>query len=97
MPCAVYLLRTFVHWNGFVPLLMHSWCWCRYDRTIDEDRALIADANTPVRQKVACRMLVCEKEILHDALDALMELPFGPTSSKMESPLDATNQYLKLQ
>jgi hypothetical protein len=67
------------------------------DRTIEEDKALIGDSTTPVRQKVACRMLVCEKEILHDALDALMELPFAPTESQLLSPLDVTNKHVKLE
>lgn len=69
---------------------------CRYDRTIDEDKVLIQDPNTPVRQKVACRMLVCEKEILHSALDDLMSLPYTPSESDMSTPLDVDNELLKL-
>lgn len=69
---------------------------CRYDRTIDEDKELVQDPKTPVRQKVACRMLVCEKEILHDALDALMGLPNVPIESDMSTPLDVDNEFLKL-
>lgn len=70
---------------------------CRYDRTIDEDKVLIDDPNTPVRQKVACRMLVCEKEILHGALDALMALPNTPSASDMLTPLDVDNEVLQLK
>lgn len=70
---------------------------CRYDRTIDEDKALAQDPSTPVRQQVACRMLVCEKEILHEALDALMELPNVPLESEMATPIVVDNEYLRLE
>lgn len=42
-------------------------------------------------------MLVCEKEILHDALDALMELPNVPVESEMSTPLNVDNEFLKLE
>lgn len=71
--------------------------WCRYERNIEEDKALIANPDTPVRQKVACRMLVCEKEILHAALDEVTSLPHAPRESEMMSHLDANNSFIKLQ
>lgn len=58
---------------------------------------LIANADTPVRQKVACRMLVCEKEILHAALDEVMALPHAPRESEMVSRLDANSSFVRLE
>jgi hypothetical protein len=70
---------------------------CRYDRAIDEDRALIEDNDTPVRHKVACRLLVCEKEMLHDVLDDVVALPFAPKISNFALAVDGASKCVKLQ
>lgn len=42
-------------------------------------------------------MLVCEKEILHAALDEVMALPNAPRESEMVSRLDANSTYVRLE
>ena len=39
-------------------------------------------------------MLICEKTVLHDALDAVMALPFAPAASRLQSAL-SLDDYAK--
>jgi hypothetical protein len=48
---------------------------------MDQDIVLIQDESTPARQRVACRLLLCEKQILNDALTDLMQLECAPATS----------------
>jgi hypothetical protein len=48
-----------------------------------QDAELLQDDSLPARQRVACRLLVCEKRILHDALDDLMTVECAPTTSDL--------------
>ena len=70
---------------------------CRYKGTKEQIAALLASRETPSRQRVACRLLVCEKTILHDALDAVMALPHAPKESALQVTLDECSKFVKLR
>lgn len=70
---------------------------CRYDRTRQQDKEVLEQAETPVRQKVACRLLICEKDALHAALDAVVALPYAPKESTLQVTLEQCSQFVNLQ
>jgi hypothetical protein len=70
---------------------------CRYARTKQQDEELLKQESTPVRQKVACRLLICEKEAIHHALDAVVAMPHAPKESTLQVTLDECSRFVKLR
>jgi hypothetical protein len=70
---------------------------CRYDGTKEQIAEKLNSPDTPLRQKVACRLLLCEKTILHDVLDEVMALPHVPKESALQVTLDQGSRYVELR
>lgn len=73
------------------PILQHLVAYLqqrlsRYARSREEDEALLADESTPVRQKVACRLLVQEKILLEETMAAIQALPHAPQGVDVTIP-----------